>query len=298
MEQRTEQPDLDLLLAPHARTAEADLQQWLVEPDVPDSLAEVLRYCALGAGKRLRPALVHLSAQALSADPTAEGVRRAAVAVEMVHCYSLVHDDLPCMDDDTLRRGQPTAHVQFGEAMALLAGDALLTRAMGVLAQADHPRAAEMVAELAAAAGPAGMIAGQVGDMELCDLPIGLEGVEYIHLRKTAALIRAATRMGGLAADGPADAVDALGEFGQLLGLAFQLFDDLLDVTADANTLGKTPGKDKKTGKRTYVAEMPPRQVRQRGDDLTQRAIACLEPLGQPAEPLAQLARGLVGRSR
>lgn len=178
------------LLAPYAQAAEADLAGWLIEPDVPATLAEAMRYCVLGGGKRLRPVLVAMSAEAVGGDAAGPLACRAAVAVELVHAYSLVHDDLPALDDDALRRGRPTAHVKFGQAMAVLTGDALLTRAFAVLAESDDPLAGELARELAAAAGPAGMIAGQVADMNLCAVADGLEGLRYVHARKTAALIR------------------------------------------------------------------------------------------------------------
>jgi len=288
----------ELLAAPAARV-EADLRRWLVEPDTPPSLAEAMRYCALDGGKRLRPALVHLSAAAVAGrdDAPDELTRRAAVAVELIHGYSLVHDDLPAMDDDTLRRGRPTAHVRFGEAMAILAGDALLTRAFGVLAECDDPRCGPVARELAHAAGSVGMIGGQVADMGLCELPEGTEGLRYVHRRKTGALIRAAVRMGGLCGGAGDPAFDALTCYGETLGLAFQLYDDLLDVTADAASLGKTPGKDAQSGKRTYVSELGLDAAARLGRELTDRAIAALEPLGPPAEPLRQLADALATRT-
>ena len=195
---------LGLMLAPYARKVESDLQLWLVDDGVPVSLAEAMHYCVLGGGKRLRPALVYLAAEAAGGSEDDEHVRRSAAAIEMVHTYSLVHDDLPAMDDDSLRRGRPTAHVKFGQAMAILAGDALLTRAFGVLAEgpAGGP-VAELTGELASAAGAAGMIAGQVADMALCEVPAGLDGLQYIHMRKTAALIRSAARMGAICQAAP-----------------------------------------------------------------------------------------------
>ena len=289
------------LIGPVAEMLRPALAAWLDDPAVPAELAQAMRYASLDGGKRLRPALVMLSAEAAAerrhwrADPTP-----AAVAVELVHCYSLVHDDLPAMDDDTLRRGRPTLHVQFGEAMAILAGDALLTRAFEVLAvgTADRNIAAELVAELAAAAGPAGMIAGQVADMALCAVPDGEEGRRYIHLRKTAALIRAATRMGGICAGAEAAVLEALGNFGQCVGLAFQIIDDLLDATAGAEELGKTPGKDVRAGKRTYATETDPAHARQEVQALTEQACEALTALGDRAGKLRQVARCLARRQR
>jgi len=285
------------LLTPHAGATEADLQQWLIEPGTPDALAEAMRYCALGAGKRLRPALVRLTAECVGAKSDDEGVRRAAIAIELIHCYSLVHDDLPAMDDDTLRRGQPTCHVKFGEAMAILVGDALLTRAFGILAEGAGPHVGELAAELARAAGAAGMVAGQVADLALCELPDGADGLTYIHERKTAALIRAAIRMGAIAGGADDTTRSALSEFGRLLGLAFQAVDDVLDATGEAETIGKTPGKDARHGKRTLVSELGLDAARRVVDELSQQALAQLAPLGDGAQPLRLLTTRLAERT-
>ena len=287
------------LLGPIAETLRPALGTSLADASVPAALAEAMRYACLDGGKRLRPALVLLSAEAVAdrqhwrVDPLP-----AAVAVELVHCYSLVHDDLPAMDNDTLRRGRPTVHVRFGEAMAILAGDALLTRAFEVVSRypPDKAVAAELAAELAAAAGAAGMIAGQVADMALCDVPAGAAGRRYIHLRKTAALIRAAVRMGGICAGADAAQLQALSEYGEKAGLAFQITDDLLDATAAAEALGKTPGKDARAGKRTYATELDHDRARRQADQLTQQACRALDVLGAGAEKLRRLARLLARR--
>lgn len=282
------------LLGPYAQASCRHLQHWLVEPGTPEALAEAMRYCALDGGKRLRPALVLMAAEAAGGGDE-DLAARCAVAVELVHCYSLVHDDLPAMDDDDLRRGRPTAHVKFGQAMAILAGDALLTRAFAVLGESLSPRAAELTTELAHAAGPAGMVAGQVADMGLCDVPGGVEGLRYIHLNKTAAMIRAAGRMGALAGGGDDATLEAIGLYGQSLGLAFQLVDDLLDVMGSAEVIGKTPGKDRSAGKRTYVEHLGPDKARALADELTADAAAAVEPLGQAGTKLRRLAE-LLGR--
>lgn len=280
-----------------ARLCEKHIEDLLVEPGVPASLAQAMRYCVLGGGKRLRPALVMMSAQAIGYSKASDILCRAAVAVELVHCYSLVHDDLPAMDDDTLRRGRPTAHVQFGEAMAILAGDALLTRAMGLLAESGDALAGSLVCELAQAAGAAGMIAGQVADMDLCPAGTGMDALNYIHARKTAAMIRCATRMGGLCGGASEAQLSALSDFGLNLGLAFQLKDDLLDVLGQAHTLGKTPGKDAASGKRTHLTEMPIDAAKEMVVELTNRAVGALTPLKDNAKPLADLARMLIERT-
>jgi len=283
------------LLEPYARRCREHLLGRLVEPGVPEDLAEAMRYCVMNGGKRLRPSLVMMAAE-IGPGAQADLTARAAVAVELVHCYSLVHDDLPAMDDDTLRRGQPTAHVKFGEAMAILAGDAMLTRAFGVLAEGGHDRSGELVNELARAAGAGGMIAGQVADMKLCAVPQGMEGVDYIHLRKTAGLLRASARMGAVCGDMEEMQITALGEYGEALGMAFQLFDDLLDATGDAETLGKTPGKDAGANKCTAVAQLGIEGARKLGEELTDRAVAAIDGFGPPARRLVRLAQLLAGR--
>ena len=298
MAPKTQTDALSGLLAPYAQAVQANLTRWLVEPDVPVPLAEAMRYCVLGGGKRLRPALVAMSTAAVGGDPAGELTRRSAVAAELVHAYSLVHDDLPAMDDDELRRGQATAHVRFGQAMAILAGDALLTRAFGVLAESGAPLAGALARELSSAAGPAGMIAGQVADMDLCPVPDGLDGLGYIHLRKTAALIRGACRMGALCGRASAKALEAIGQFGRSLGLAFQLVDDLLDVTGSAKHLGKAAGKDADRGKRTHAALIGLEASRGQAQELTASAVAALDGFGPAADDLRTLARLLAERTR
>jgi farnesyl diphosphate synthase len=229
-------------------------------------------------------------------DPSALA-RRAAAAVELTHAYSLVHDDLPAMDNDTLRRGRPTAHVQFGQAMAILAGDALLTRSLGLLAESSDPLAARLTAELATAAGPAGMIAGQVADMDLCPVGPGIEGIQYIHSRKTAAMIRCSVRLGALCAGAGPEPLADLSEYGQQLGLAFQLEDDLLDATAPASAMGKTPGKDAASGKRTALSQVGLEAAQSLAAELTRRAEAALAPLGDRGAELLALAQRLTGRN-
>ena len=286
---------LGVLLAPYARRIELALERFLVEPGTPAEVAQAMRYCVLG-GKRLRPALVLMAAEA-TGDGWADNLAdRAAAAVEMVHCYSLAHDDLPAMDDDSLRRGQPTAHVKFGEAMAVLAGDALLTRAFGVLADSGDPLCGPLAAELACGAGPAGMIAGQAADMGLCELPPGQEALGFIHWHKTAAMLRSAARMGAICSRALAGQLEAVSRYAESLGLAFQLVDDMLDVTGTAGQLGKTPGKDASAGKRTYVGELGIGRARELCDELTARAVGSLEAPGVRGQKLRELAELLVVR--
>ena len=275
----------------------------------PDRLRAAMRHSLLAGGKRLRPALVLLSCRACGGDDARPDAVRAAVAAELVHTYSLVHDDLPAMDDDALRRGRPTCHVAFDEATAILAGDGLLTLAFGLLAEVrPATAAAACVAELAAAAGAAGMVGGQAADLaaegrgparpRAGDRPRTGEELEAIHRRKTGALIAAACGIGGTLADAPPDRLDALRSYGANLGLAFQIADDLLDLSADAATLGKTAGKDLAAGKLTYPALYGAAGSRRRADELTDAAAAALAPFGPPADPLRALARYAVERDR
>jgi farnesyl diphosphate synthase len=285
------------LLAPYARRVREHLDRLLGEPGVPEALAEAMRYSVLGGGKRLRPAVVWMAAEAAGADASDASAARAAVAVELIHCYSLVHDDLPTMDDDTLRRGRPTVHVKFGEAMALLVGDALLTRAFGLLAEADASIAGALAGELALGAGAAGMIAGQVADMDLCGVPAGPDGLRFVHRRKTGALIRAAARMGALCARADRAALDAVTRWAEAIGEVFQLVDDLLDVTGTAEQLGKTPGKDVGSGKRNAATVLGLDEARRQVDELTARAVGALDPLGDRPTKLRELAHLLARRN-
>ncbi len=285
------------MLAEMAERINIALDQRAAPADAPAELAEAMRYAVMGSGKRIRPALVLLSADAAAGDdtPPADPIA-AAVAIEYIHCYSLVHDDLPAMDDDDLRRGRPTVHVKYDPAMAILVGDALLTQAFAVLAEMPAAVAAALTAELARAAGSAGMIAGQVADMALCRIPEGRAGLEYIHARKTGALISAATRLGAICGGGSAKTVDLLGTFGMELGLAFQVMDDLLDVTATSEQLGKTAGKDDNSGKRTYPNVLGVDASRKIAATLTASAQQRLTALGPAAEPLADLTAYMLER--
>jgi len=286
------------LLGPYALRVEELLDRWVPEPGVPEDLGKAMRYCVLDGGKRLRPALVFMTNEAVgTAGGDEELAERAAAAVELIHCYSLVHDDLPAMDDDDLRRGRPTAHVQFGQAMAILAGDALLTRAFSVLTECLMPKSCKLAFELAVAAGAAGMVAGQAGDMELCEVPKGREGLDFIHLRKTASLIVASVRMGAISANANEKQLRAVSNYGESIGLAFQLVDDLLDVTGKVELLGKTPGKDHASGKQTYVSVLGVDETRSIADTLTHQAMEAIAPLGAAGDKLGRLAKLLSERS-
>lgn len=230
---------------------DTELQAWIdAQGDWPSSLHGATSYALLGGGKRLRPSLVRLFAELEGASSAA--ALPAALAIEMVHTYSLVHDDLPCMDDDDLRRGRPTCHKVYGEAMAVLVGDTLLTEAFGVLASANSARDAVLV--LARAAGGRGMVGGQVLDMTLSGSRSTAEEMRAVHRAKTAALIGAACELGAVAAGATEERRRGARAYGMALGLGFQAIDDVLDVVGDAGTLGKTPGKDAALDRATSVA--------------------------------------------
>jgi len=263
--------------------------------DIPRELLEAIRYSALAPGKRIRPYLVVRCCEL--AGGSREDAWAVAAAVECVHTFSLVHDDLPAMDDDDLRRGRPTTHKQFGEAMAILAGDGLLVLAFELLAHhvADRRLAGEMVLELAERAGWAGMIGGQAADIAGQSQSPSLERTQFIHERKTAALFEAACRLGAMAGRGQPDAVTTLGGFGRCLGRAFQIADDLLDVISTAEKSGKAVGKDVAAGKQTY-----PRCVGVERSWAAANAAAAaaaeLERFGAAADDLREIAGYVASR--
>ncbi|MAM56390.1 MAG: geranyl transferase [Salinicola sp.] len=259
------------------------------------TLDDALRYSVLGTGKRLRPVLVYLAGRALGAEDDA--LDAPAAAIEMIHAYSLVHDDLPAMDDDDLRRGRPTVHRAFDEPLAILAGDALQTLAFEALASRPHPRLAALVTTLAQAAGRDGMAAGQAIDLGAVGAPMDLAALQMMHQHKTGALIRAAVRLGALVAVEESDPrVAALDRYAAAMGLAFQIHDDVLDVTGDTRTLGKTSGADARRDKPTYPALLGVAQARDRALDLLDEALEALQPLGEAGLPLAALARFMIDR--
>jgi farnesyl diphosphate synthase len=256
-----------------------------------------MRHAALGGGKRLRPLLVHAAGHAFGA--RGELLDAPATAVELVHAFSLVHDDLPAMDDDALRRGRPTVHVAFDEATAILAGDALHALAFAVLADAPAPAEVRiaLVRELAGASGVDGMCAGQALDMAATGRALPLQELESLHTLKTGALIRAAVRMGALAAGAPPAAMPVLDRYATALGLAFQIRDDVLDVEGDAAQLGKTAGKDQAQGKSTYPALLGMARSRARLGELAEEMDAALSSLGDGADALRVLAGFAVARA-
>ena len=264
----------------------------------PATLNRAMRYSVFAGGKRIRPLL------ALGACEAAGGAWQEALrfgcALELVHTFSLIHDDLPAMDDDDLRRGRPTSHKVFGEAIAILAGDALLARAFQVLLASGDDAAlgvpADLAALLAEAASSSGLIGGQVEDIESEGREVDAVALERIHAAKTGALIHAAVRGGALVAGAPAAALERLDRFGRAIGLAFQIVDDVLDATEDAATLGKTAGKDEAARKATYVSVHGLEAARTRAQALLGEALAAIGPFGSNGLVLESLARLIVDR--
>ncbi|HEX8403215.1 MAG TPA: farnesyl diphosphate synthase [Duganella sp.] len=285
--------------------AESDLSAYLpAATAVPVKLHEAMRYALLGGGKRVRPLLVYAAGALFDADAATLG--RAAAAVEMIHAYSLVHDDMPCMDDDALRRGRPTVHIAYDEATALLVGDALQSQAFVVLAGADAEAGAgavpparqlAMLRVLAQASGSAGMCGGQAIDLDSVGLSLTLEQLEQMHQLKTGALLRAAVMLGALAGKELDEReTAALHAYARAIGLAFQVVDDVLDATADSATLGKTAGKDAADNKPTYVSILGLEPSRALAQTLRLDAHAALAPFGDKALRLRELADLIVQR--
>jgi farnesyl diphosphate synthase len=286
-------------LASAATDVNATLDRLLPPVSAPEGrVVEAMRYAALDGGKRLRPFLALASAGLFDA-PRARGLRVGA-AIEMVHCYSLVHDDLPAMDDDDLRRGRPTVHRKFDEATAILAGDALLTEAFTVLADpATHPDGAiraALVAELARASGAAGMVGGQMVDLRAAELTLDDAGLARLQNLKTGCLIAGACRMGAVVAGAQRAAVDALGAYGLAMGLAFQIADDVLDVEGSAAETGKATGKDAAAGKATFVSRLGLEGAKKRAYALVNEAVDHLASFGAKAGLLKQAALFAVAR--
>ena len=277
---------------------ETALDHYLPTQDIePAQLHEAMRYAVMGGGKRVRPLLCHAAGELTGAE--AASVEAASAALEMIHVYSLVHDDMPCMDDDALRRGKPTVHVKYDEATALLVGDALQSQAFVVLtADVLAPaQQAALVRELALASGSVGMAGGQAIDLASVGHTLTRPQLETMHRKKTGALLRAAVRMGALAGTAPdAAAMSALDAYAAAVGLAFQVVDDILDVTTDSATLGKTAGKDAKDGKPTYVSIIGLDASRALAAQLRADAHAALAPFGARAQRLAELADLVVNR--
>ena len=290
--------DLPALLARRTKLIDRALARFLPPSSAkPATIHEAMRYSLFAGGKRLRPALALAAAEACGGQ--LPGALPAACAVECIHTYSLIHDDLPCMDDDDLRRGRPTCHKVFGEGVAVLAGDALLTAAFEILAGAKAtPRypVAVLVKELAVAAGSRWLIGGQVADLEGEGRAITGPELRYIHRCKTAALLTASLRLGAMSADCPPARLAALTTFGQSLGLAFQVIDDILDVTQTTEKLGKTAGKDVAATKATYPALFGLERSRREAQRLTAAALRALRPFGAAGGTLRAFADHLLRR--
>lgn len=275
------------------------VQQLHAHADDCGELANAMRYGTLGAGKRLRAVLVYATAEAIGIK--ADDVDAIAAAIEMVHAYSLIHDDLPAMDDDDLRRGQATTHIKYNEATAILAGDALQAEAFAVLArcksiQAKPQTALPLVQALAQASGHHGMAGGQQLDLDAEGQPIDLDTLGRIHRLKTGALIRACTTMPAILAELPPQQLQQLDSFAENIGLAFQVHDDVLDITADTATLGKTQGADIERGKATYPALLGLEGAQDRALQLHNQAIAALESFGPAADTLRAIAKHMISR--
>lgn len=264
----------------------------------PSSIHKAMRHSVFAGGKRIRPILCMEAGRAV-ASGLPEGIEEVGAALEMLHTYSLIHDDLPALDNDDLRRGRPTCHKAFGEATAILAGDALQTQAYEVLAQVRCPAEARVriIEEIARGTGTIdGMIGGQVVDLESEHTKPDAETLQYIHRSKTAALITASVVAGGIYGGGSAEQVDRLRCFGQSIGLAFQIVDDILDVTQTSEQLGKTAGKDLASEKATYPALFGLEESRKKADALLHSACLAVENFGTRAETLCELARFLIER--
>jgi len=282
---------------------ERALDRWLPSDSTrPVRLHSAMRYAALGEGKRVRPVLVYAAGHALGAKP--DCLDAAACAVELIHAYSLVHDDLPAMDDDDLRRGRATCHKAFDEATAILAGDALQTLAFRVLCEDDDMCSTRgdrlrMIDELATASGSRGMAGGQALDMEATGQDIDLAQLENLHIHKTGALILASVRLGALAAGAAHDPhLPGLERYAKCIGLAFQVHDDVLDVEGETAVLGKTRGKDAAADKATYPALIGLDAAREMAGRLVDEALDSLADLDDKAQPLRQLAHYIIGRNR
>jgi len=269
------------------------------QTEIPPKLKEAMEYMVLDGGKRIRAAMVMWCCEVVAGKLNRDA-QVAAATVEMVHTYSLIHDDLPAMDDDDMRRGKPSCHKRFDEATAILAGDGLLTLAFEILSsEVQTPNiAVRMIRTLSEAAGPSGMIAGQAADMNGPHVNGSMRRLEYIHMNKTAEMFAASTAMGAIAGGATDKQLAALIEYGQKIGLGFQIADDLLDITANSDQLGKTAGKDAEQGKLTYPALVGVDKSRDIFEKLTHEAIGALKTFGEKAGTLRQLATELLNRTK
>ena len=268
-----------------------------VRSDVNSDLKKAIEYTLNSPGKRIRPVLVLWACELVSGEVN-ENAKISAAAIEMVHTYSLVHDDLPAMDNDDFRRGRATCHKVFGEATAILTGDALLTLAFEILAEHidDASMATKLISQLAQAAGPGGMIAGQIADLEAENVEATRQMLEYIHTNKTAKMFRCAAVLGAIAAKATDKEQESLADYGLKTGLGFQIADDILDVSASSEQLGKTAGKDMKAGKATYLSLFGMEKSKQLAQQFCGEAIDALSIFGRKADMLRQLAGFLLAR--
>ena len=291
---------IDIALAASAREMERVLDHLLPRPEGPEAqVIEAMRYAALGGGKRFRPFLARQSARLF--DVNEESALRVGAALECVHTYSLVHDDLPCMDDDDMRHGKPATHVRFGEATAVLAGDALLTLAFEILAHPDthpdHRVRSDLVLRLAMAAGAGGMVGGQMIDIAGLSAAADIGAITRLQRMKTGALIVFACEAGGLLGHGSRDALHALHAYAHDLGLAYQIADDLLDAEGKAEIVGKATGKDAEAGKATFISILGIDRARDQANMLADQAVAHLDMFDDRADLLRQAARFVVSRA-
>ncbi len=269
------------------------------QTEIPPRLKEAMEYMVLGSGKRIRAALVSWACEAVSGKLNRDA-EIAAATIEMVHTYSLIHDDLPAMDDDDMRRGRPSCHKQFDEATAILAGDGLLSLAFELLSIEikNSDTAVRMIRTLSEAAGPSGMIAGQVADMDSPHANGSMARLQYIHMNKTAEMFAASTALGAIAGEADKEQLSAMIEYGMKIGLGFQIADDLLDITASTEQLGKTAGKDAEQGKLTYPALVGVEKSREIFEKLTCEAVCVLQIFDDKADTLRQLAMELLSRTK
>jgi geranylgeranyl diphosphate synthase type II len=294
--------DVQTYIADCGAKVNAGMEKYLPAEDIlPNNLHKAMRYSVMAGGKRIRPVLIMASCAAVGG--AAESVLPVACAMEMIHTYSLIHDDLPAMDDDDFRRGKPTCHKVFGEATAILAGDALLTQAFVLLsapetrAMLPHGTSSRIIHILARNAGSYGMVGGQAVDVESEGKEIDFPTLEYIHTHKTGALILASVQAGALAGGADDEALACLTRYGERIGLAFQVADDILDVVGDQQLMGKKLGVDEARGKVTYPSFFGLDAARQRALELRDMAVAELEPFAEKADLLKQIAHFVVDRT-
>ncbi len=290
--------DFSHYLTERCQLVDSALKRTLPAEDLaPQTLHQAMHYSIFAGGKRLRPILLLAAAEACGG--SVDSAMPAACSVEMLHTYTLIHDDLPCMDDDDLRRGRPTSHKVYGEGVAVLAGDGLLTEAMSTLATtapSENYRVRDYIVELCHQTGSVNLIGGQVMDLEGEDKALTIDQVRAIHNAKTAALLTASVRLGAMTASASEEQMTALTQFGQSLGLAFQIIDDILDVTASSEKLGKTAGKDQNVSKSTYPAVLGLEESRAEAHTLTATALDSLSIFGEKAKRLQDIAHYLLDR--